>query len=351
MRREATLADARGRIPRLSLRRLGLAVLLAAAWATWQWRDPLVNAWQSARGNRPLLAVDHWHYQLDRIEPSLPTLALNTADLLIIDHAKRGGKVRLTPEEVARLKVRPDGSRRLVISYMSIGEAEEFRYYWNPAWKTAPPPWLGEENCAWPQAHRVRFWLDSWKDIVFRGPDAFLKRIAEAGFDGVYLDRIDIYETFANERPTARAEMVAFVAELAAAARALKPGFLIIAQNAEDLLDVRAYRRAIDAIAKESLLYSGSGGTGTRNRPEDIAWSKGRLALLLADRKPVFDVEYLTRIADIDQARHELIQGGFVPTFPTRSLDGDEPTLPRDIATEIGTPERTKSVCPPGTSW
>lgn len=330
---------------------IGAAVLAAAVWGAWDWRDLPVNWWQASRGHRPLLAVNHWHYQLDRIEPSLQDLARNTADLLIIDHAKRSGKVRLSREEVEKLKIRPDGSRRLVVSYMSIGEAEEFRYYWQADWKTAPPPWLGEENCAWPQAHRVRFWLDSWKNIVFRGQDSFLKRIAEAGFDGVYLDRIDIYETFADERPTARAEMVEFVAELANTARALKPGFLVIAQNAEDLLNVRAYRRAIDAVSKESLLYSGAGGTDKRNKPEDIAWSKSRLELLVADRKPVFDVEYLTRLADIDRARHELIQEGFVPVFPTRSLDGDEPTLPRDIANEVGTPERTKALCPPGTSW
>ena len=323
-----------------------LLLLLVSPWGDWP-----VNWWQAHFGHRPLLGVNHWHYQLDRIEPSLPMLARNTADMLVIDHAKRNGKVALTKEEVEQLKVRPDGSRRLVVSYMAIGEAEEFRFYWKPEWKTAPPDWLGEENCAWPQAHRVRFWLDSWKDISFRGPNAFLKRIIDAGFDGVYLDRVDIYETFEAERPSARTEMVRFVAELSATAKAQRPHFLIIAQNGEDMLTDRAYRVAIDAIAKESLLYSASAGTGVRNKPEDIAWSKGRLDLLLGDRKPVFNVEYLTRIEDIDRVRHELFKGGFVPTFPTRSLDGEEPTLPRDINNEVGTPERTQAMCKPGTAW
>ena len=63
----------------------------------------------------------------------MPQLAANTADMLVIDHAKSSGKVPLTREDVARLKVRPDGTKRLVIAYMSIGEAEEFRFYWDPS--------------------------------------------------------------------------------------------------------------------------------------------------------------------------------------------------------------------------
>lgn len=328
-----------------------LMLLAALVVAGWQYRDALGNWSEAARGRRPLLAVASWHYQLDRIADSLPRLLENSADMLVIDHAKADGKVALTQAEVEKLKRRADGSRRLVVAYMSVGEAEEFRFYWNATWKALPPAWLGEENCAWPQAHRVRFWDEGWKDIIFRGPNSFLKRIVAAGFDGVYLDRVDIYETFEKERATARADMVGFVAELAKTARELKPGFLVIAQNAEDLLSERNYRRSIDAIAKESLLYSGAGGTGTRNKAEEVAWSLARLNLLAADWKPVFNVEYLTRMGDIDRVRHELFQMGFAPTFPTRSLDGEEPTLPRDIQSEIGTPERTKAQCAPGTSW
>ena len=65
----------------------------------------------------------------------------------------------------------------------------------------------------------------------------------------------------------------------------------------------------------------------------------------------MFNVEYLVKYPQIVTVRRELNALGFVPTFPTRSLDGDEPTLPRDIATEVGTPERTQAACPPGSSW
>ena len=40
----------------------------------------------------------------------------------------------LTAADLARLRVKPDGSRRVVLSYLSIGEAENYRYYWNKSW-------------------------------------------------------------------------------------------------------------------------------------------------------------------------------------------------------------------------
>ena len=335
---------------RWTLAILSATLAVGLLYGGWHWRDEIYNWYEARLGRRPLLNVVTWHYQLDRIEESLPQLAANTADMLVIDHAKSSGKVPLSREDVARLKVRPDGTKRLVIAYMSIGEAEEFRFYWDPKWKSETPDWLGEENCAWPQAHRVRFWMDDWKAISFKGSDAFLKRIVGAGFDGVYLDRVDIYEGFTASRPEVRREMVSFVAELSETARRLNPEFIVIAQNAEDLLTERDYRRAIDGIAKESLLY-GASATGQRNSAKDIAWSKSRLKLLAHDRKGVFNVEYLVKYPQIVTVRRELNALGFVPTFPTRSLDGDEPTLPRDIATEVGTPERTQAACPPGSSW
>lgn len=44
--------------------------------------------------------------------------------------------------EIRELKTKRNGGKRLVICYMSIGEAEDYRYYWNGAWKTGKPSWL-----------------------------------------------------------------------------------------------------------------------------------------------------------------------------------------------------------------
>lgn len=84
----------------------------------------------------------------------------------------------------------------MVIAYMSIGEAENYRFYWKQDWKTGSPSWLREENPEWPGNYAVRYWHPDWKKIIYGNSDAYLDRILAAGFDGVYLDKIDVFEYF-----------------------------------------------------------------------------------------------------------------------------------------------------------
>ncbi len=322
-----------------------LAVLFALAWHVRHAPAHWVSGFKS-QGR--LAHVRSWHYQLDNID--VDRLARTPADLMVIDYARILGKVPLTAEEVSRIKAGPDGKGRIVLAYLSVGEAEEYRFYWRPEWKADPPDWLGEENCAWPKAHRVRYWRPGWKDINFAGDDAYLKRIIDAGFDGIYIDRVDIYETYENERPQAREDMVAFIGELARTAWSLKPGFFIVPQNGEGLLDSPRYRSAIDGIAKESLLH-GISATAVRNTGEQIEWSAARLEAVRQEGKPVFLVEYLLDARHMAVTAKEARSYGFLPTFPTRALDGRDPTAPITLKEEIGTPERTVKECAPGTSW
>ncbi|MBN2289690.1 MAG: endo alpha-1,4 polygalactosaminidase [Candidatus Glassbacteria bacterium] len=115
------------------------------------------------------------------------------------------GTDELTPGEVASLKVKANGGSRLVIAYMSIGEAEDYRYYWQEGWEAAPPSWLAEENPDWPGNFKVRYWDEDWKEIIFGNPGSYLQKIIDTGFDGVYLDIIDAFEFF-EEREEQTAE-------------------------------------------------------------------------------------------------------------------------------------------------
>ncbi|MCK4234947.1 endo alpha-1,4 polygalactosaminidase [candidate division WOR-3 bacterium] len=125
--------------------------------------------------------------------------ALNKTDydILIIDLFYDDNE--LTPAELASLKLKNNGSTRLVIAYMSIGEAEDYRYYWQTGWETNPPEWLGEENPDWPGNYKVRYWFSDWQDIIYGNDDSYLKKILNAGFDGVYLDIIDAFEYFETQ--------------------------------------------------------------------------------------------------------------------------------------------------------
>ncbi len=109
-------------------------------------------------------------------------------DLVIIDAYFEDQA--LTAAQVNTLKTKPDGRRRMVLAYMSIGEAEDYRWYWQSGWKEGNPVWLGEENPEWEGNYAVAYWQAGWQSIIFQYTDI----IVAAGFDGLYLDKIDEYE-------------------------------------------------------------------------------------------------------------------------------------------------------------
>ena len=124
-------------------------------------------------------------------------LEYNRNDVLILD-AFYDGDI-LTADDVAALKTKVNGDDRLVISYLSIGEAEDYRYYWHNSWKSNPPSWLVEENPEWHGNYKVRYWDSAWQEIVYGTDNSYLDKIMDAGFDGVYLDIIDAFEYFENQ--------------------------------------------------------------------------------------------------------------------------------------------------------
>ena len=102
----------------------------------------------------------------------------------------------LTVADLDKLKTKPNGARRLVISYMSIGEAENYRYYWQSSWKTSEPEFLDLPNPDYENNYKVHYWNKTWQDIIYGNDASYVKKILDAGFDGVYLDIIDGFEYF-----------------------------------------------------------------------------------------------------------------------------------------------------------
>lgn len=116
-------------------------------------------------------------------------------DLLIMD-LFYNESTEFTPYEIEKLKSKANGGTRLVVCYMSIGEAEDYRYYWESGWSKNKPSWLQGENPDWPGNFKVSYWEQEWQDIIYGNDGSYLKKILDAGFDGVYLDIIDAFEYF-----------------------------------------------------------------------------------------------------------------------------------------------------------
>lgn len=266
--------------------------------------------------------VGSWHYQLQNIDVAV--LSNLDTDLIVIDHAEATGEgppVEFSRSEIEALKTRPNGGRRIVLAYLSIGEAEEYRFYWKSTFAKSRPKWLAGANREWPDNHRVRFWMDEWKAILLRGPGSYLDRILDAGFDGVYLDRLDVHASFASEKKDARDQMLKLVKELIGRSRTITRDFLVVAQNAEELLDDIEYRSMIDGIAKEDYIF-GAEGEAKGNTGELVHWSTEKLRLLQRDGKMVLVVEYLIDPLKQSIARAHIDREGFIPIFMPRALDG-----------------------------
>lgn len=298
--------------------------------------DPRALSVEGVTPTGRLTGVDSWAYQLQNIH--LDDLASSDYDLLVIDPADDDGRP-FTQEQIRPLQA----GDRLVLSYLSIGEAETYRPYWDPAWiegtpcdaplSPAAPGWLDPANPDWCGNYAVRFWDEGWQAIVFEALDAVLA----AGFDGVYLDKVDIFYYWLGEealgastaRPTAGPEMAAFVRAIADYGRARSPDFIVVPQNAPEIiayLDATqraAYLSAIDGLGVEDTFFYPRGGIETGNNPPynpqtDVL---ALLEVYQAAGVPILAVDYLSAPGKVDRFTEEARGRGFVPYTATRQLD------------------------------
>jgi len=124
----------------------------------------------------------------------IDAIAASSYDLVIIDLFLEEAQLDLP--DLLRLKEKPQGGNRLILAYMSIGEAEDYRFYWQADWKENPPEWLLTENSRWEGNYLVEYWNNEWKSIIYGSENAYFDRIIASGFDGVYLDIIEAFEYF-----------------------------------------------------------------------------------------------------------------------------------------------------------
>lgn len=100
----------------------------------------------------------------------------------------------LTPADVERIRFTPNGTKRLVIARISIGSAENYRYYWQNLWNTSPPDWIQNPYENHPGEYWVDFRYKDWQSIIYGNDDSYMKKIIDAGFDGVFLDNVEAYK-------------------------------------------------------------------------------------------------------------------------------------------------------------
>lgn len=160
-----------------------------------------------------------------------------------------------------------------------------------------------------------------------------IDRIIADGYDGIYLDWLEVYsfgpveEAADEEGLDSREELIDFVTELARYARSKKPDFIFVAQNGAELGRDPAYVRVFDGIAQEAIWYDGSGDPDTGNRPgdsrvdpEDSQDYLDQLARWSELGRPIFNVEYAARSENARRAYRLGAENGFKTYVTLRPL-------------------------------
>lgn len=299
-----------------------LAASAAVALASLTGLLPALAQGKAEREN-PFLAAKSWAYQLNNLGPEQQArIAASPYDLVVIDYARseKNALVEepLTADEVAKMKMKPDGSRRLIIAYLSIGESEDNRYYWLAEWNRKRPSWMRGESREWKGNYLVQYWEPTWQKIIFGNEKSYVDRIIAAGFDGFYIDRADAYYRF-GDTEQARDRMTDLLLKLTAYIRSKKPEAAIMMQNSEELLERPDVVAAIDAIAKEDLIY-GITHREELNKKDDIDYSTDLLVKAQKTGKAIFVVEYLKNPRNIEAAKKRMADLNFVLYYGPRGL-------------------------------
>lgn len=163
-----------------------------------------------------LAKIRYWGYQIEghTENGAVDALAESHYEMLVLEPTRTDwssdAKFFNTNGMAAWLKSKVNealGRPPLVIAYIVIGEAEDWRWYWS--WSTGwncqtprPADWpdyiITCDPDGWTGNYPVAYWDSAWKDIIIYGkhtgdyPErdyrSVIDKVIKDGFDGVYLD-------------------------------------------------------------------------------------------------------------------------------------------------------------------
>ena len=265
-----------------------------------------------------LSGIQSWAIQLQGADVN--ELVAASYDAVVIDYSRDGTDAGVySYGEIERVR----NSGKTVLAYMSVGEASDFRFYWN-GWKQGNPSFIGPVNENYPGVYKVKYWKRGWWKQVIR---PYLDRILDAGFDGVCLDGIDAYWFWYLQGydPVESADRMArLVRKVAEYARDRSGAdFAVCPNNGLAMLDDASvewrdkYVADIDAVVVESVFYN-------YFSPEDQAYRLWKLEQFAFAGKKILNAEYI-ELALLDEYFGMLAMQPFeivgYPADPDRLLD------------------------------
>ena len=218
-------------------------------------------------GGKPSLEnVSTWFYMIDvNLEQDMvDQITASEYDMVVLDFIPSEANNTDYPMAAVIAELHNAPHPKLVIAYIDIGQAEDFRTYWQPGWGIGNPDWIvALDPDGWAGNFPVTYWHDEWRNI-WLGENGYLQTILDLGFDGVYLDWVEAYSdenivaAAQQEGVDPRQEMIWWVGDIAEFTRSQQPNFIVIGQNAAELAADDEYLNIVDAIAQEQVWFDGA---------------------------------------------------------------------------------------------
>jgi uncharacterized protein (TIGR01370 family) len=224
---------------------------------------------------------------------------LDAPDLVVVDGLPEAGGDATAAR--ARLgAARAAGA--LVIAYVSVGTVER----WRPYASAVPAAWTLGALPGWEGERIADARAEGWRRLMAHAA----RDLRELGFDGLFLDNLDV----AEEHPSTQDAMVALVAGIRAAAGDI----LLIAQNGLATIE----RLPVDAIAHEDTWWRWQGRRYGPSPPGETAAILAGLRRQRARGLVVLTLDYTepgdpAAAAIVRRSRAE----GFVPAVSVLALD------------------------------
>lgn len=304
------------------------------------------------------ITVSTWMYQIQWLDENATIDELDNTqyDMLVVEPG-----FNFTEDQydvnylVPSLKQKPNGDERILLAYIDIGQAEDYRTYWESSWVAPTTTQAGVPDFlitidpdGWSGNYPVAYWDTAWQNI-WLGENGIIEQIANYGFDGVYLDWVEAYdddkilEVADVQGINTENEMMLFIERIRNLGRSINPEFLVVPQNAPYLLDANPtfYASIIDALATEDTWFYGEGDVpwespdagdlsggdrhaGDYSTGARIEQSKKYLALGI----PVFTVDYCISETKAEQTYINAYENGFIPLVTRVSLTNITETPP-----------------------
>lgn len=247
--------------------------------------------------------IKKWFILLDyNLERSLPKGELAKYDMAILD-----------PD--VHMSLTDFSKETILIAYISIGEAEDYRGYWKDI---EGADWIIGRNPNWEGNYYVDYTDSEWQQLIL---EVVIPGIIEQEFKGLMLDTIDTYYVLENMgKVDAKKSMAEFIHKI----HKTYPSLLLISNNGFDILEIIS--EDISGILTEDIFMMVDFDNDSYKKvPKED--SEYKLDILQGIQKkhnlPIFVIDYIPsdNRKMIEENIEKLKQLKFLPYIAEKNLD------------------------------